>query len=75
MDKDAVHIYSGILVGDKKGTKFGSFVETLMDLYSIIQSEISQEEKNKYPTLMHIRGIQNNGTDEPSSRAGIETQT
>ena len=24
---------------------------------------------------MHIRGIQKNGTDEPSSEAGIETQT
>ena len=75
MDKDAVHLDSGMIVGDKKGMKFGSSVETWMDLDSIIQSEISQEEKNKYHTLMHVRGSQNNGTDEPSSRAGIETQT
>ena len=69
------HLYSGILLGNKKGMKFGSFVETGMDLDSIIQGEISQKEKTKYHTLTHIRGIQKNGTDEPSSRAGVETQT
>ena len=35
----------------------GLFVETWMDLESVIQSEISQKEKNKYHTLMHIYGI------------------
>ena len=34
----------------------GSFAETWMDLKSVIQSEVSQ--KNKYPMLMHARGIQ-----------------
>ena len=46
-----------------------------MDLESAIESEVSQKEKNKYHTLMHVRGIQKNRADEPSSRAGIETQT
>ena len=45
------------------------------DLESVIQSEVSQKEKNKYRILRHICGIQKNGTGEPICRAGIETQT
>ena len=41
-------------------------------LEPIIQSEVSQKEKNKYFILMHIYGIYKNGTDEPICRAGIE---
>ena len=43
--------YSGI-----KRNKTGSFVETWMDLETVIQSEVSQEEKNKYCMLAHICG-------------------
>ena len=57
-----------------KRNEIGSFVEMWMDLESVIQIEVSQKEKNKYPMLMHICGIYKNGTDEPISRAGIETQ-
>ena len=39
-----------------KRNKTGSFVETLMHLESVIQSEVSQKEKNKYRILMHICG-------------------
>ena len=46
-----------------------------MDLESIIQSEVSQKEKNKYRILTHICGIQKNGTDEPICKAEIKTQT
>ena len=42
---------------------------------SVIQSEVSQKEKNKYHILIHIYGIQKNGTDGPIGRAGTETQT
>ena len=35
----------------------GSFVETWMDLETVIQSEVIQKEKNKYHILMHIYGI------------------
>ena len=75
MDKeDVVHInmeyYSAI-----KRNKIGSFAEMWMDLESVIQSEVSQKEKNKYHLLMNIRVIQKNGTDEPVCRAGIEMQT
>ena len=38
-------------------SKTGSFVETWMDLETVIQSEVSQKEKNKYHTLTHICGI------------------
>ena len=30
----------------------------------VIQSEVSQKEENKYPMLIHICGLQKNGTDE-----------
>ena len=57
-----------------KRNEIGSFVETWMDLETVIQSEVSQKEKNKYHILMHICGIQKNGTDELVCKAEIETQ-
>ena len=50
------------------------FAETWMDLETVLQSEVSQKEKNKYHILMHICGIQKNGTDELICKAEIETQ-
>ena len=32
------------------------FVEKWMDLETVIQSEVSQKEKNKYRILMHVCG-------------------
>ena len=56
MDKeDVVHIYNGILAIKRK--EIGSFVVMWMDLESVIQSELSQKEKNKYHILTHICGI------------------
>ena len=49
-----------------------SFVEMWMDLESVIQSGVSLKEKNKCHILMHVCGIQKNGTGETISRAGIE---
>ena len=63
-------IYSAI-----KGNEIGSFVETLMDLETIIQSEVSHKEKSKYHILMHICVIQKNHIDELIYKAEIETQT
>ena len=57
-----------------KRNGIGSFVEMWMNLESAIHKEVSQKEKNKYPILIHICGIQKNGTDKPSSRAGLEMQ-
>ena len=49
-----------------------------MDLESVIQSEVSQKEKNKYRMLTHIYGIlkkKKKGSAEPRGRTGIKTQT
>ena len=55
MDKeDVAHIYNGILLSHKRN-KTGSFTE--LDLETVIQSEVSQKEKNKYHILMHICGV------------------
>ena len=40
-----------------KRNEIGSFVEMWMDLESVIQSEVSQKEKNKYHMQTHIYGI------------------
>ena len=45
-----------------------------VDLEPIIQSEVSQKEKNKYHILTHIYGIDKDGTDEPIYRAAIENR-
>ena len=39
---------------DIEGNEIGSFVEMWMNLEPIMQSEVSQKEKNKYCILMHI---------------------
>ena len=52
----------------------GLFVVIWVDLESVIQSEVSEEEKDKYHILMYMDGIKKNGTDEPVCRAGTETQ-
>ena len=40
-----------------KWNELGSFLEMWMNLESVIQSEVSQKEKNKYCILTHIYGI------------------
>ena len=57
MDKDVVHICTMEYYSAIKRNKIGSFVETWMDLETVIQSEVSQKEKNKYRILTHICGI------------------
>ena len=49
--KDTMEYYSAI-----KRNEIGSSVEMWMDLETVIQSEVSQKEKNKYRILMHICG-------------------
>ena len=46
-----VEYYSAI-----KRNEIESFVEMWMDLETVIQSEGSQKEKNKYRILMHVCG-------------------
>ena len=75
MDKEVVvHIHNEILLSHKRNT-FESVLMRWMNLEPIIQSEVSQKEKDKCRILTHIYGIQKNGTDEPICTAGIEMQT
>ena len=56
MDKeDVAHIYNGILA--IKRNEIELFVVRWMDLESVIQSEVSQKEKNNYCMLKHMYGI------------------
>ena len=50
------YIYTMEYYSAIKRNETGSFVETWMDLESVIQSEVSQKEKNKYLILMHMCG-------------------
>ena len=57
MDKEAVvYIYTMEYYSAIKRNEIGSFVETWMNLETVIQSELSQKEKNKYRILTHICG-------------------
>ena len=40
----------------------------------IIQSEVSQKQKDRYCVLMHIYGIEKDGTNDPMYRAAKEIQ-
>ena len=51
------HIYIMEYYSAIKRNEIGSFVELWMDLESVIKSEVSEKEKNKFCILMHICGI------------------
>ena len=51
------YIYTMEYYSAIKRNEIWSFVEIWMDLETVIQSEVSQKEKNKYRILMHICGI------------------
>ena len=51
------HIYTIEYYSAIKGNEIELFVVRWMDLQSVIQSEVSQKEKNKYRMLTHIYGI------------------
>ena len=51
------YIYTMEYYSSIKRNEIGSFFETWMDLETVIQSEVSQKEKNKYCIIMHICGI------------------
>ena len=63
-----------LLVDFENKCEIGAFVEMWMGLETVIQSEVSQKEKNKYRIITHICGTQKNGTGEPVCKADIETQ-
>ena len=52
-----LHIYTMEYYSAIKRNEIELFVVSWMDLESVIQSEVSQKEKNKYRTLRHIYEI------------------
>ena len=58
-----------------KRNAFESVLMRWMNLEPILQSEVSQKEKDKSIIVTHIYGIQKNGTEEFIYRATIEKQT
>ena len=52
------HIYTMEYYSAIKRNETELFVVRWMDLESVIQSEVSQKEKNKYSMLTHIYGIE-----------------
>ena len=72
------HIYTMDYYSALKRKEIELFVVRWMDLESVIQSEVSQTEKNKYRTLTHIYGIfkkKTKGSEETWGRTGIKVQT
>ena len=64
-----VEYYSAI-----KRNAFQSVLMRWMNLEPIIQSKVSQREKDKYHTSTHVYGIQKDGTNNATCRAAKETQ-
>ena len=46
--EDVGHIYNGILATKKKKNETRSFIKVWVDLETVIQSKVSQKEKNEY---------------------------
>ena len=57
MDKEDVHVYTMEYYSAIKRNEIELFVVNWMDVESVILSEVSQKEKNKYRMLTHICGI------------------
>ena len=55
--KKTWYIYTMEYYSAIERNEIGSFIEMWMDLEIVIQSEVSQKEKNKYHILTHICGI------------------
>ena len=58
-----------------KWNAFESVLMKWMNLEPIIQSEVSQKEKDRYHILMHLNRILKNDTEEIIYRAAMEKQT
>ena len=72
MDKEVVvHIHNGILLSLKRNTS-ELVLMRWMNLEPIVQSEVSQKEKNKHHVLMRIYRNWKDDMDEPIGRATME---
>ena len=57
-----------------KKNSFESVLTRWIKLEPVIQSEVSQKDKDQYSILTHIYGILKDGNDNPICRTGKETQ-
>ena len=73
MDKDVVHIYSGILLSHKRN-KIMPFAATWMDLEIVILSEVGQTQKAKYHMISLICGILKKDINELIYKTEVESQ-
>ena len=73
--KKLSHLYTMEYYSAMKRNAFESVLMKQMNLEPIIQSEVSQKEKEKYHILTHKHGIQKDGTEEFIYRATMEKQT
>ena len=62
--------YSAIKVNE-----IGSSVETWMELQTVIQTKVTQKEKDKYHIISLICGIFKNDTNEPIYKTEMNSQT
>ena len=69
------YIYTMEYYSAIKRNTFASILMRQMNPEPIIQSEVSQKEKDKHRILMHIYEIQKNGTEEFIYRTAVEKQT
>ena len=70
------HIYTIGYYSAIKRNEIELFVVRWVDVESVIQSEVSQKEKNKYRMLTHIWNLKKKkGHEEPRGKMGIKTQT
>ena len=70
--KKLLFIYTMEYYSAIKRNAFESVPRGRMNLEPIIQSEVSQKEKDKYHILMHIYRIQRDGSDEFICREAVE---
>ena len=75
MDKELWYIYTMEYYSVIKRNAFESVLMRWVNLEPIIQTEVSQKEKDKYHILMHIYGILKNVSEEFIYRAAVEKQT
>ena len=69
------YIYTMEYYSAIKRNTFEAVMMKWMNLEPIIQSEVSQKEKDKYHILKQIYGIQKYGTEEFIFRAAVKKQT
>ena len=74
-DKEAVvYIHTMEYYSAIKKNSFESFLMRWMKLEPIIQSEVSQKDKDQYSVLTYIYGILKYGNDNPICKTEKETQ-